>query len=379
MWYLMVIPVLLIVIPDVYMWHYFINNSNTILRMAYWVPTGFAFFSLLLGMTGFFQERAIKIFFLILLCLAVPKLIFSVFSILGKGSNILIPYTDYIGNIIGSILAVTAVLISVYGFTHGWKRFTVKEFEFKSKDIPNEFKGYRIVQLSDLHIGTFNHSPEALSKMVNKVNSLNPDLIVFTGDLVNSSPNELEPFKDVLASLKSKDGIYSVLGNHDYCYYQKYDNASEQKRNIEKIINIQKEMNWNLLKNEHVIIKKGDSEIVLIGVENDGRPPFPAYADLRRAMNGLTDDSFKILLSHDPSHWRKEILPDTDIALTLSGHTHAMQFKIGNFSPSKWTYKEWGGLHSQNDQHLYVNTGTGGNVPFRFGAWPEITLLILDN
>ena len=201
--------------------------------------------------------------------------------------------------------------------------------------------------------------------------------MVFTGDLVNMTPDEIDPFMNVLSCFKAKDGIFSVMGNHDYCSYIKYDSPDQAKRNIYDLQQRQKEMGWDLLLNENRIIRRNNDSIAIIGVENDGRPPFPSFADIGKAISGLSDKTYKVLLSHDPTHWRREILPNTDIDLTLSGHTHSMQFRIKRFSPSMWAYDEWGGRYIDDKRNLYVNSGTGSNVAFRLGAWPEITLLTL--
>ena len=355
------------------------RNAGTIVNIIYWVPLILAIISAACGMAGLYQERFMKLFFIVLLCIAFPKLVFALVSIIGKMTGFIIPYSATIANIAGSTMAVVLTGMSVYGFSFGWKKFTVTEVAFKSSDIPSAFSGYRIIQLSDLHRGTFKNSPSAILKLIDKVNALYADMILFTGDLVNTSSDELNEFTDALSRLQAKDGVYSILGNHDYCHYLPNKTAAERHVHHERLKNLQREMGWKLLLNENSIIRKGESRISLIGVENDGGPRFPSYSDLKKAMTDIPDNDFKILMTHDPSHWRKEIIDNTNIQLTLSGHTHAMQFKIGNFSPSKWAYKEWGGLHKENDQHLYVNTGTGGYVPFRYGAWPEITLITLLN
>ena len=210
-----------------------------------------------------------------------------------------------------------------------------------------------------------------------EVNDLHPDLIVFTGDLVNSSADELDNFMEILPQLRAKDGVYSILGNHDYCEYHHYDTPDGARSNLREVIRRERGFGWDVLLNEHRFIHRGTDSIAIIGVENEGKPPFPSFADLPKAMKGVSDDVYKILLSHDPSHWRREVLPETDIQLTLSGHTHAMQLMIGNFSPAQWAYREWGGAYQEDKHMLYVSLGIGGTVPFRFGAWPEINVITL--
>lgn len=267
--------------------------------------------------------------------------------------------------------------MALYGLIFGWRHIVVRNIGIPFKNLPESFDGYRIAHLSDLHVGTFDEAPGTMDRIVEKVNALSPDLILFTGDIVNLTPDELKPYMRVLSSLKAPDGVYSVLGNHDYCGYMRYSTPDGQENAIKKVISLERECGMDLLLNESRIIHHGKDSIALIGVENDGLPPFPERGDLVKAQTGLPDGIFKILMSHDPTHWRRKVLPDTGIDLTLSGHTHAMQFRIGNFSPSKFIYREWGGLYSEGQRKLFVSTGTGGNIAFRWGAWPEIDVLTL--
>lgn len=182
---------------------------------------------------------------------------------------------------------------------------------------------------------------------------------------------------EILSSLQAKDGIYSILGNHDYGPYFRWNSPQEQAANLKELMRIQTSMGWQLLNNQHVFLKHNADSIALVGVENDGEPPFSQYADLPKATEG-TQGCFRILLSHNPTHWRREVLPTTDIDLMLSGHTHAMQLQVGRLSPSSLIYPEWGGMYYEGTRGLYVNVGIGYvGLPFRFGAWPEITLLTL--
>lgn len=210
------------------------------------------------------------------------------------------------------------------------------------------------------------------------INAQQTDLIVFTGDIVNTKASELEPFENILAQLKAPDGVFSILGNHDYGPYHNWPTTEAQDQNIRDVQNKQASMGWQLLNNDHVILKRATDSIALIGVENNGEPPFSQYSDLPKAMEGTEQCSFKLLLSHNPTHWRREVL-DTDIDLMLAGHTHAMQFAVGRLSPSQFMYPEWSGLYMEGKQGLHVNVGLGyiGRMPLRFGAWPEITVITL--
>ena len=200
-------------------------------------------------------------------------------------------------------------------------------------------------------------------------------MMVFTGDLVNNSAEEVRPYFDTLKKLHAPDGIYSVWGNHDYCEYDNNHSIGALKRNRKMLYDFQSQLGWKQLMNEHVTISHGLASIELIGVENAGNPPFSNRANLKKAMKGI-DASFKILLTHDPHHWRKEALAE-HIQLTLSGHTHAGQIQIGRLTPARMAFKEWGGIYRQGKQMLYVSAGLGGSFPFRLGAWPEMTVITL--
>lgn len=271
----------------------------------------------------------------------------------------------------------------------------VTDFEFHSQKLPDSFDGYRIVQLSDLHVGTWGNDTTFIHNLVDTVNALHPDLIVFTGDIVNRESSELVPFVEPLSRLHAKDGVYSILGNHDYGDYVDWNHPSEKEKNLLRLKEYQRKMGWKMLNNESVFLKNGNDSILLIGVENWGEPPFPEYGDLDKALSSQKtvsvnkgDSTFKLLLSHNPEHWNQEVSKNTNIDLTLSGHTHAMQtmLKIGNrkWSPAKYRYEQWGGNYDRQNRDgesttVYVNTGAGAvGMPARlFAAYPEVTLITL--
>lgn len=265
----------------------------------------------------------------------------------------------------------------LYGSSVGRSRFEVKETTYSSSRLPQTFDGYRIVQLSDIHIGSWIGNASAIERMVELVNAQQPDLIVFTGDLVNHRAVELDEFQEILARLKAKDGVYSILGNHDYGPYFRWKSKQEQDENLIDLKQRQAAMGWKLLNNSHTFLVQGNDSIALIGVENEGEPPFSQHGDLTGAKAG-TEGMFQILLSHNPTHWRREVLPESDVDLMLAGHTHAMQLQFGDYSPSVYIYPEWSGMYLEGTRGLYVNVGIGYvGLPFRFGAWPEITVLTL--
>ncbi len=286
-------------------------------------------------------------------------------------------------------LPVIGVIIGAFSFVFMWwgalitsHETEVTEISVPFPNLPSQYDGYRIVQFSDFHVGTYGTDTAFVSKVVTDINNLHPDIIFFTGDIVNRETAELSPFIDILKRLKARDGVYSILGNHDYGDYMDWKDAHAKEQNNQQMKNIQAEMGWIMLNNDNRILKRGNDSIALIGVENWGDPPFKTYGDLKKSYPTLNDSVFKILLSHNPAHWRNEVIGNTNIDLMFAGHTHAMQMmlKLGNytFSPAEWRYKEWGGLYSEGDQKLYVNIGIGEvALPMRLGAVPEITLMIL--
>ncbi|MDE5960280.1 MAG: metallophosphoesterase [Duncaniella sp.] len=288
-----------------------------------------------------------------------------------------------------SWLSITGTVLSVVTFVALWwgalvNRFNidVKDVEIEIAGLPDGFDGYRIVQFSDMHVGTFGNDTTFVSTFVDRINALNPDLIVFTGDIVNSKTTELPPFVAPFSRLNAPDGVYSILGNHDYGDYSEWPSAEAKKGNLELMKKLQADMGWHLLLNETVMLRQDGDSIALIGVENIGDPPFKVYGSLSKAYPQLSDSVSKILLTHNPAHWTDSISGNADmrVPLSLSGHTHAMQLEILGWSPAKYRYPTWGGLYNDSDkQHqLYVNIG-GGTVgfPARVGATPEITLITL--
>ena len=368
-------------LPDWYIYRTYIRTwKKKAMRMLYWIPS----ILLLLGMVYVFGSFKAKpesmnllgIFLITFLTINVPKIVFSLLSLLFRA---ILPKSkgQIVGNCIAGASALFVMGYILYGAFFGTENFQIRETTILSKDLPKGFENYRIVQISDIHCGSWAGDTQALQKAVNLINAQEPDLIVFTGDLVNNIATELDEFMPVLSQLKAKDGVYSVLGNHDYAMYIPWESPEKKEQNLIALKQKQADMNWILLNNRHVKLYQNGDSLALIGVENCGRPPFPNYAKFPEAMEG-TEGMFKILLSHDPSSWRREVLPETDIQLTLSGHTHAMQTKIFGFSPAVWVYPEYEGLYTEGKQMLYVNIGLGHLMyPLRLGAWPEITLLTL--
>jgi predicted MPP superfamily phosphohydrolase len=281
------------------------------------------------------------------------------------------------------IAAGTGLFSSLlYGFTNKYN-YKVKRVALKYPNLPASFKGLKVLQLSDIHSGSFTDRTAVL-KGVEKALALNPDLILFTGDLVNNESGEMENYMDVFSRLKAPMGVYSTLGNHDYGDYMSWPTPQAKKDNLEKLKQIHGELGWRLLMNENVLLEKGGEQIAVIGIENwSAKARFPKYGDLKKAYAGTENIPFKILMSHDPSHWDAQVRPHYgDIDLMLAGHTHGMQFGMEipwlKWSPVQYVYKQWAGLYEQGKQKLYVNRGFGFiGYPGRVGILPEITLIEL--
>lgn len=287
-----------------------------------------------------------------------------------------------------SQLAVTFTIIPaigfIYGIVRGAYKYRVHNVKVPSPNLPEAFNGFKIVQVSDIHTGSFIDN-SALNKAFDIVMQQRADLILFTGDLVNNEATETIGFEEVYSRLKAPHGVYSVLGNHDYGDYVQWDSVEAKQKNLETLKKIQATAGWRLLMNEHVPIEKNGQKIALLGIENwSGSRHFPKYGKMNLAHKGTEEYPYKILMSHDPSHWDKQVQPEyPDVDLTLSGHTHGMQLGIEipglKWSPAKWVYKEWAGLYKEGKQFLYVNRGLGFlGYPGRLGIWPEITVIELQ-
>lgn len=278
----------------------------------------------------------------------------------------------------------------IVGFINGIGnryRYQIKKVKVKFPNLPAAFNGMKIVQLSDIHSGSFDN-PEAVSKGIQMALDLKPDIIFFTGDLVNDRSTEVGEYQKIFARLKAPMGVYSILGNHDYGDYVSWPSDEAKVANLNMLKKIHADMGWRLMMNEHVILERGADKIALLGIENWGaKAHFPKYGSMKNAYEGLPEKNipFKILLSHDPSHWTNQVRAEyQDIDLTLSGHTHGMQFGVEipwlKWSPVQYIYKYWAGLYNEGKQYLYVNRGFGFlGYQGRFGIMPEITLLELSS
>ena len=271
----------------------------------------------------------------------------------------------------------------LYSIFKGKYNYKVWKYTLYFDNLPKAFDGYRITQISDIHCGSFDNY-EKIRYGVELINSQKSDVILFTGDLVNNLANEVHNWKSLFATLQAPDGVFSIMGNHDYGDYSSWETPEAKQQNLEHLFQLQKQMGWQLLLNEHCYLERNGEKIALIGVENWGHGRFSKYGDLNKAMEGVNTEDFKILMSHDPTHWQEIVLPENkDIQLTLSGHTHGMQCGIEipgwlKWSPSQYIYKYWGGMYEEDGKYLNVNRGFGYHAfPGRLGVWPEITVIEL--
>ena len=307
---------------------------------------------------------------------------YNLFFELNKSSNFLVQRRNFISKI-ALIVAAIPIPFIIHGIYIGRYNYRVIKYELEFDDLPDEFDGYKLTHISDIHSGSLKkiNKVEYAIDLINKQNS---DLVLFTGDFVNNKAEELIKWKNIFSKIKASDGKYSILGNHDYGDYITWNSEKEKKENFKDLLNLQKEMGFKILLNENKKIISKNQSISLIGVENWGKGGFKKRGDIDKACEGLNSEDFKIVMSHDPSHWNQKLINHpTHFHLTLSGHTHGMQFGIEipgwiKWSPIKWAYKYWAGLYKEKNQYLYVNRGFGVLVfPGRVGIWPEISVITL--
>ena len=337
-------------------------------------------------------------FFGIFLAVFVPKLIIIVFmfgediarffvgifmKVAGSdNSQFMASRRKFVSTIALGIAAIPFASL-LYGMIQGKYNYKVLKYALEFDDLTDAFDGFTLTQISDIHSGSFdNHRKVAYA--VNLINEQQSDVILFTGDLVNNIADEMNDWKELFSTLNARQGVFSVLGNHDYGDYVSWNSASEKAENLQKLKMVQKEMGWNLLLNENRYFERDGQKIALIGVENWGLNGFKQSGDLDKACEGISDNDFKILMSHDPSHWQAKVKDDPrHFHLTLSGHTHGMQFGVEipgfiKWSPIKYRYKNWAGIYEEFGRYINVNRGFGFlGYPGRVGIWPEITVIQL--
>ena len=369
-------------------------------RFIYWIPTILIYTFLIYSVVTFNRASHkylnFQIVFSVILIFVLPKILVAIFLLIEDIIRLLNFGYNYVAtdnhnypsrrkfiSLVG--LGSGAILAGMVldGIIFGKYRHRARIVKLKLKNLPASFKGYKIVQISDVHSGSF-QNPKKLQHAIDLINEQKADLVLFTGDMVNNYADEFIPFIDLFSQIKGKDGKLSILGNHDYGEYGEWKSKEERAQNVPLLIDYQKKAGFEMLRNEHRVIEKNGEKLYILGVEDWGIPPFPQFGDLDKATQNVPVDACKILMSHDPSHFDAIVKNHPkDVQLTLSGHTHGMQFGIDlkNFkwSPVKYKYPKWADLYQSGDKYLYVNRGFGViGYPGRVGVLPEITVFELS-
>lgn len=373
----------LILIPDLYLdWRYWRHKYQVGGRLMRWLPSIVltAYTIALALMKKFIPDNPgiLYIYLVLLVLFAVTKAVFMLCSITGLGFCRLFKTKKNFGNLVGLLCVPVIWYILFYGIFIGFNKLEVNRHTYTSPALPEAFDGYKIVLFSDAHVGSYTErNEEVLKRAIDSINAQQPDLIVFVGDLQNTQPQDIYRHIDVLSSLKAKDGIYSILGNHDYGDYI-CGNTARKVANCRETISLERQFGWTVLQNEHRNISRDKSSIVIAGMENDGDGiKFPQKGDVIKTLKDVKEGTFILMLEHDPSAWRRKIIPDGRAQLTLSGHTHKMQFSIFGWCPMTIYQKEVNGWYQEGEQSLFVTAGLGGLIPFRFGSTGEIVVLTL--
>ena len=374
-------------------------TTNNYIRIGYWVFTLLAYGIILYWILTFNKasrdHQQIQLMVSAMMIFVLPKLLSVIFLLIGDftrfvefGFKYFTAKENYFPErrkfISTTALAAAGIFsaLAIDGIIFGKYRHTVRKVKLRFKNLPENFKGYKIVQISDVHSGSF-FNPQKLQKAIDLINEQDADVVLFTGDMVNNYADEFKPFIPLFKSIKAKDGKFSILGNHDYGDYGAWNSREEKAQNIPTLKNYQAEAGFKMLRNENIALEKNGEKIYLLGVENWGIKPFPQYGDLDKALKGVPEDAIKVLMSHDPTHFDEVVKKHkTNVHLTLSGHTHGMQFGLDlkniKWSPVKFKYKKWADLYESEGKYLYVNRGFGVIAyPGRVGINPEITIIEL--
>lgn len=386
----LIMLILLVLLPDLYL-----SYQLKLRRPHHWASHLLLWLPSMLSLLGFIllSTCAHKIsspivlqqtawFFTLFALIYVPKLVFVTFHLLNSIVHHLTRCTSNIITLIGATCNVALFIILLTGTIHTRKNIVVKHVEIKHTDLPIQFDGLRIAHITDQHLGNWGKDTTFLSKVVNTINQQHPDIICTTGDMVNNFADEISPFIHIWQRMQAPLGKYAILGNHDYGDYTTWETPQARTANLNATKQHIRNSGFKLLLNQHTALTRGTDTLYIAGIENWGKPPFPQYGDLNKTMQNIPQNAFTILLSHDASHWKREVVERKNIQLTLSGHTHAAQMGIVTkkikFSPSAYIYDEWDGLYQHENQFLYVNHGLGFiGMAMRIGVPPEITIITL--
>lgn len=376
------VPVILVIIlTDLYIDLYFLRHHRCFCwwkRLLWWIPSAvmLVYTAGLSLVQSFVPENLMWVnVYLVLLGITIyPKIIFCLFSLLERAFRHYFHTRYNLSTLLSALFVIVTWLMIAYGSTAGIRQLKVKHVDLSFKDLPDAFDGYRIVHFSDAHVGTFTGGMrKVLARDIDSINAQKPDLIVFTGDLQNIQPREILPVMPLLGKLHAADGVFSVLGNHDYAEYVKLS-PEQELRNIYETRSVEKRCGWNLLLNSNHTIRRGRDSIVIAGEQNFERPD---SANFTRTMRGVGARAFTIVLQHNPKAWEKQIVKDARARLTLCGHTHGGQLSLFGFRPTQIEYHQDDGLYKMANRNLYVSSGLGGLVPFRLGVTPEIVVITL--
>lgn len=381
---------LVVILPDVFFYLKLKKHrAKLIFHIINFIPTTFFLTAFMLMKFGddthyepssFYWFMWINFLFMIIY---IPKILYLLFHFINYLVNLFLKDKIFMIRYAGALISMFVVLLMAHGALVNPKIIDVQQVELEVEGLPDAFKGFKIVHITDIHLGSWGKNFSYFEPAIKKINEQNADIIVFTGDMVNNYSGEMVGWYPSFKRLQSKDGMYAVLGNHDYGDYSKWESQEQRAVNFGEIKQNIRDFGFTLLRNEAVTLTKDSSEIILAGVENWGKPPFPRYGDLGKTLSVTNDDQVVILLSHDPSHWRAEVLEYPNVKLTLSGHTHSAQVALNLLgkvrSPSSLVYEEWQGLYKEGNQYLYISRGLGFiGIPMRIGkARPEVTVITL--
>lgn len=375
---------LLILLPDAYLYCRHVRRKRRISctkKLLWWLPSAI----LLVGMLPFVLEKdflprdttLLNVYLFLLGCIAVPKLLVTLFSLIFLPIGRLLRTKHDYGAYFGALIAAATLYVLCIGTFVGPKQLTVNRITLCYDDLPPAFDGYTMVLFADTHIGTM--PAQLMPRVADSIAALNADIVLFAGDIQNIRPEELEGWHDVFASITAPDGVYAVLGNHDY---GTYIGATSQQKTVDaerETITHVRSYGWHLLLNEHAAVSRNGDTIYIAGEENGGKPPFLDKSNIKNTLQGVPEDAFVVLMQHDPSAWRRHILSESTAQLTLSGHTHGGQISLFGWRPTQFSYEEDCGLYEEGGRHLFVTTGLGGALAFRYNMTPEIVVITLRN
>lgn len=381
----LIIFMLLVLIPDIYLYKRYIGAKRPLwVKIIWWLITIIMLtFTMMMYMVRDFvphPQTSLNIYLFLMGAFVIPKALLSLCTFIGDSLCRKRRTRRKWGTWVGSVLGMGAVYCTIYGFTLGFHQFEVNHFDYTSDQLPVAFDGYRIAAFSDIHVGSYTgYSRFVLEEAIDSINAMNADLIVFLGDIQNTEPSELYEFSSLLSSLKAKDGVLTIMGNHDYARYVKVDSA-QKVANIYETERLQRSFGWKLLLDENITLHRGADSIFVAGMEgNDEIDASFGVGNAGHSVENIPDNAFTIMLVHNPNEWREKVLPETKAQLTMCGHTHGGQVELFGFRPSQLTYSEDVGMYEEDGRTLFVTKGLGGVIPMRFGVPGEVVLMTLHS